>query len=260
MLTGGLVSISFRSMEPRAIVTMVAKAGLKGIEWGGDIHVPHGDIRRARDVREMTLDAGLVPCSYGSYYRAGEPAGDNNPEFGTVLDSTNTLEAPVVRVWCGRRASDQADDDYRKRVVDDLEKIGETARERDVVVACEYHANTLTDTNESARKMFREIASDNVIPYWQPPGGMTHAEQTEGLKALLPTLGNLHVFHWEMVDGKRERKPLAQGREHWIEWLQLAARTGRNHWALLEFVRNDSQEQFAQDAQTLKAWLAECAE
>lgn len=257
MLKSGLVSISFRSMDPRAIVTMVADAGLEGIEWGGDIHVPHGDVRRARDVRAMTEDAGLVPCSYGSYYRAGEPASNGNPEFDAVLESTQALGAATVRVWCGKQASESADRDYRKRVVDDLDRVGELAGAEHVTVACEYHANTLTDTNESAQRMFKEISSDNVVPYWQPPGNMTHEERTDGLRALLPNLANLHVFYWETIDGKRERRPLAEGKEQWMPWLELAATTGQDHWTLLEFVRDDSQQQFAEDAKTLKNWISE---
>ena len=48
MIHTGLVSVTFRKLEPAEIVDLVKQAGLQGIEWGGDIHVPHGDIQRAK--------------------------------------------------------------------------------------------------------------------------------------------------------------------------------------------------------------------
>ena len=46
----GLVSITFRRLNPLEIVSLVAENGLTAIEWGGDIHVPPGKLKLARDV------------------------------------------------------------------------------------------------------------------------------------------------------------------------------------------------------------------
>ena len=35
----GLVSISFRNESPKAIIDASKAAGLRAIEWGGDVHV-----------------------------------------------------------------------------------------------------------------------------------------------------------------------------------------------------------------------------
>jgi 3-dehydroshikimate dehydratase len=49
MIHPGLVSVTFRKLTPVEVAGLVKKGGLKSIEWGGDIHVPHGDLaRRAR--------------------------------------------------------------------------------------------------------------------------------------------------------------------------------------------------------------------
>ena len=66
MITTGLLSVTFRKLTPPEIVGLVRQAGLAGIEWGGDIHVPHGNLDRAREVRQMTLDAGITIAAYGS--------------------------------------------------------------------------------------------------------------------------------------------------------------------------------------------------
>ena len=73
VLTAGLVSISFRRKTPGQIVSLCERAGLRAIEWGGDVHVPAGDERRAREVLALTRSAGLSVCSYGSYYRLDQP-------------------------------------------------------------------------------------------------------------------------------------------------------------------------------------------
>lgn len=257
MIHSGLVSISFRKMSPAGIVAMTAAGGLEGIEWGGDVHVPHGDLPTARAVRAMTEDAGLRVPSYGSYYRAGEPAVDANPDFQAVLESAVALGAPVIRVWCGKRGSAGADEAYRATVTADLDRIGEMARRAGIAIGCEFHGGTLTDTNASAMALFRGLHSANVHPYWQPPGGQSMDYCRDGLTALLPRLLHVHVFHWTEVAGKRERRPLAEGSAPWAEWLRLVAGTGRDHWALLEFVRDDSPAQFAEDAKTLRTWLAD---
>ena len=54
MFISGLVSVSFRKESPEAIVAAAAQAGLQGIEWGGDIHVPCGDIENAKRVSALT--------------------------------------------------------------------------------------------------------------------------------------------------------------------------------------------------------------
>jgi sugar phosphate isomerase/epimerase len=256
MIFPGLVSISFRPLSPQDIVALAKRGGLRGIEWGGDVHVPHGDVAQAEAVRRMTLDEGLEVSAYGSYYRAGETGGDN-PDFDAVLASAKALGAPVIRVWCGRRGSADADAAYRDTVIADLERIGEKAQAEGITVGCEFHGGTLTDTNESAIALYEALQCDSVLPYWQPPVGAPQEYRLAGLRALLPKLCNLHVFYWVTVDGKRERCPLAEGREDWMPFLELAASTGRDHWAMLEFVRDDSPDQMVADARTLRDWIAE---
>ncbi len=105
MIRPGLVSVTFRKLTPREIVTAAVQAKLQGIEWGGDVHVPHGKIDVAREVAAMTRDAGLAISSYGSYYRLGDEAKDLLPR---VIETAIALGAPVVRVWAGRVGSKDA--------------------------------------------------------------------------------------------------------------------------------------------------------
>jgi len=56
MIVPGWVSITFRSLTAERIIALVRQAGLSAIEWGGDIHVRHGDTGRAREVRRLTAN------------------------------------------------------------------------------------------------------------------------------------------------------------------------------------------------------------
>ena len=258
MIRGGLVSITFRKLSPRAIIDLVTRANLIGIEWGGDVHVPHGEIRVTRDVAQMTRDAGLLVASYGSYYRVGVSEADGLA-FARVLESAIALGAPTLRVWAGNRGSADADESYRAAVIEDARRIAVLAHAAGITVSFEYHRNTLTDTNASAHRLLEEVGHPNVRTYWQPPVAMSPAECLLGLDAVSDYLSNVHVFQWVATSPATaaDRRPLAEGAGVWRQYLERIAATDRAHFALLEFVRDEAPEQFLADARVLSAWLAE---
>ena len=65
----GLVSVSFRGLAPEAIIDLAAECGLGGVEWGGDVHVPCGDLRRA-------VRGGLRAFETGGHCGPGGRRGD----------------------------------------------------------------------------------------------------------------------------------------------------------------------------------------
>ena len=246
MIRSGLTSITFRKLSPREIVHIVVEAGLDAIEWGGDVHVPHGDTARAREVGAMSRDAGLATPSYGSYYHVGlrEPV-----PFEDVLETAAALEAPMIRVWPGRKGSAESDEDYRKMVVEDAQRIAEIAACNGAKIACEYHPNTLTDTAESAARLLEEVGRENFGSYWQPHGLLV-GQMLEAIAAIGDRLANVHVFHWG-----EGRLPLAEGEGVWTRCLRKIAQIPGDRYALLEFVRDDDPDAFRADAKTLKQWL-----
>lgn len=236
----GLVSVTFRQLRAEEIVALAAEHGMAAIEWGGDVHVPTGELTTAREVADRCADAGVAVEAYGSYYRA---SGD----FGPVLETALALRAPRVRVWAGQRGS--AEETDRAAVVEDLRRVAELAADEGVEVAVEYHANTLTDTLPSALELFAEVPA--LRPYWQPPIGSVVADALAAVPALMPVAA--HVFSWDDTGG---RLPLAAKADLWLPVLaELAALPGTRH-ALLEFVRDDDPAAFAEDAAVLRDWLA----
>ncbi|HBN84294.1 MAG TPA: sugar phosphate isomerase/epimerase [Clostridiales bacterium] len=247
MIKTGLVSVSFRKFSPEKIVEMVKKAGLDAIEWGGDVHVPHGDRQVALDVKKMTKDAGLEIGAYGSYYRVGCEE-KYNLTFDKVLESAVTLEAKVIRVWAGDLASAKADDSTRENLLMETGRIAKAAAEYGIDIAYEFHANTLTDTIDSAMDLMDRRLEKNILSYWQPPIGTTEEEQMNMLDRIEPYLSNIHVYHWV----NRERMALQDGVDGWIRLADKIATVPGDRYAMIEFVKNDTEEQFYEDAKALK--------
>ncbi|MDY7011536.1 MAG: TIM barrel protein [Planctomycetota bacterium] len=251
MIKSGLVSVTFRQLSPEEIVELVAKAGLDGIEWGGDIHVPHGDTKRAGKVRKMTNDAGLNVAAYGSYYKVGHE--EDSVPFESVVDTAVELGAPTIRVWAGSKGSADADDQYRSLIVSESQRIADLAAKAKITVSYEFHERTLTDTRESAVKLLEDVANENIRTYWQPPSKWEPDQCAEGLQAVLPWLTNVHAYYCDRATEKS--LPLAEGKKVWKRYLPIIARTGREHYVMLEFVRDNCPEVFLADAATLKSWL-----
>ena len=68
----GIVSISFRKYTKEEIASYAKASGLDCIEWGGDVHTPHGNVEEAEKTVEITHGCGLDVAEYGSYYVIGQ--------------------------------------------------------------------------------------------------------------------------------------------------------------------------------------------
>ena len=251
MIHPGLASVTFRELSPAQIVDLVGTAGLLGIEWGGDVHVPHGDLARACEVRKITEKAHLKIAAYGSYYHVGH---EELVPFETVLATAKELGAPIIRVLLGKQGSANANQDYLQHVVKESYRISELAAAASIRIACEWHGSTLTDDVAMAVSLLKAVNHEDFRTYWQTPQGMPHSCCLKELEAVRSWLIGLHVFYWHVET--RERLALADGRSEWRQYLARANDAGEL-FALMEFVPDDSPEAFLRDAATLKSWLSE---
>ncbi len=252
-MKAGLVSITFRNRSPEQVIDLCREHALHGIEWGGDIHVPHGDEQVAERVGRLTRDAGLTVQAYGSYYRLGVSR-QEGLEFQSVLASALALGAPVIRVWAGRHGSFDATPDQRRAVVADVMECADLAATQNVVLAYELHSQTLTDTTASALALLNETRHPAIRTLWQPYNGARQEDAEASLEALLPWLQHLHVFHWWPTSA--ERLPLSEGEERWLNYLSLVKAAGLTCPLLLEFVKDDNVDQLRDDAATLHSWIS----
>lgn len=255
-LLPGLVSITFRKLSWEQVLEASVKAGLAGIEWGGDVHVPHGDGDHARRVGEATRAAGLAMPTYGSYLRAGQgpEGGGDVPSFDEVLRSAEGLGAGAIRVWAGLKGSDQTNASERAAVVADLVALCDRAADRDLGVTLEYHRGTLTDTADSTIELLDAADRPNLSTLWQTTNGASDDHSLDNLRRLQTHVLHAHVFDWDK--GMVDQRALSAGADRWGRFLPELAHSGRDErFCLLEFVKGGTLEQFHEDAATLKGWI-----
>lgn len=269
MIKPGLCSIGFAHVPWPEVITQANRVGLTGIEWSA-LHVVTGALDQAREVGRCTRDTGLSTCSYGSYYRAGMSQPDLS--FDAVLDTALALGATTVRVWAGILDAEDCGDRQRELIVRDIVHIADQAARVGVTLGFEYHHGTLTSSPQSTARLMQEVQHEAVRFYWQAPFGRSPKYCLDSLRCLLPRLGNVHVFNWTVGSGlisdqrspelkslvwprDYHRHPLYDGAACWRAYLECASSAPSDHWALLEFTKNDDWQQLAEDARVLVSLL-----
>ncbi len=258
-IKAGMCSVSFRKKSVPEIVELGRHAGLEGIEWGGDVHVPHGDLGTARDTLARCRDAGLDCPSYGSYYRVGVSE-DRGSRFSDVLATAAALEARTIRVWAGATNLEDAAEADVARGVEDTVRIARMAEDEGKTISFEYHNGTYTNTDANAQAFARLVSHPAVRFYWQPPHGQDTEACLDGMRALLDRISNLHVFHWRLRadtggETRIEHLLLEEGVDRWQRFLALLTGVPGEHWAHLEFTRNEDPANTVRDAHVLRGML-----
>ncbi len=257
MLYAGITSVTFRNLKPIEIVKLTSDAGLKGIEWGGDIHVPVGDLINAKEVKKITEESGMSIAGYGSYYRMGGNNKDKNEDKGKdidkdkykddkdyfkyILETAQAINAPTIRVWAGTQGSLDTDSFFREKIIKETFEICEIAKKSNITISLEFHGGTLTDTGSSALQLLKEVNHPSLRTYWQTLDNINYKQRLESLKCILPWLSNIHVFHWE----EHNRLPLEEGMDVWRSYFELIKTDLKDHYAMLEFVKDDDTMSFS---------------
>lgn len=241
----GMTSVTFRNKSAEEIIALCKECFIECIEWGGDVHVPPGDFKNAERIGELTRNAGMSVSSYGSYFKVGT---DSLRDFENVLETAKMLKAPVIRVWCGEKGSENTDDETFGLYVEQLKTMCELSKQESMIIACEFHNKTYNDTAKSALKLLKEVGCANFKTYWQT---LCYNEtDLVNLKELQENIVNLHVFSWNK-NGKRY--PLKKKFKMWQNYIEASRIIKANY--IIEFVKNDSEKHFKKDVLTLKKLL-----
>jgi len=247
MATAGLVSISFRSICPEELIAAAREAGLAAIEWGGDVHSPHGDVARAKEIAAATRAAGLTMPEYGSYYIIGK---SEHSLFSEVVKSAKALGTHVIRVWpCMNMPSDTLSAEDYDRCVKDAQRICDEAA--DMTVALECHPGGLTDEYHTALAFIADVGRDNLKMMWQPNQHRPLEYNLDAIRALYPYIVGVHVFFWK----RKERFPLKDGESDWKRYIELLR--GKDIPFMLEFMHDNNIKTLKETAGTLLKWLKE---
>ena len=249
----GLVSVTFRNRNIDDILTMCCENRLEAIEIGSDVHAPKDDIGNCEKIRDAAEKAGVRIISYGTYYRLGEQT-DPEKTFGEYLRAAEALGAPNLRIWAGTRGSGAVDESERAALTREASLCADIAAEAGRTVSFEFHGGTLTDDPDSALRLMQEVDRENMRLYWQPNQYRDVGFNVASLEKVLDYVSTVHVFAWDARSGECIRYPLADQIDAWKRYLDILASDGREHALLLEFVKDDSAENFAKDAKTLEEW------
>ena len=243
----GVCSITFRNLSIQELIEATKRANLDAIEWGSDVHVIPNDVEHAKKVGDLTKKAGLDVSSCGTYYRVGI---ENKYSFEEILECAIALRAKDIRVWAGRRGSREVESAYFDAVVEDSRRIAQLASDVGIRVSYEYHGKTLTDTVDSALRLLKAVNHENIYIYWQPAINLDVKTRLSNIKAIAPYLTNIHVFNWKKID----RLPLKTGIVEWKRYFEEISQSPSlidSRYYLLEFVKEDSLDQFFEDAEAL---------
>lgn len=241
----GLVSISFRSHTPEEILAAVKDAGLSAVEWGGDVHVPHGDKAAAKRIKALSDSFGISIPEYGSYYAIGK----SDPElFDAVLATAKELGTDIIRVWAGQgKPSDTYSREEYEAAVADAKRICDLSG--DITVALECHPNTLTDEYHTAHRFITDVGRENLKMFWQPNQHRPLEYNIDSIRALLPYIVSVHVFSWR----RKEKFPLAALEIDWLEYIKLLSGKSINY--MLEFMHDGNIETLKETAKVLNSWI-----
>lgn len=248
----GLCSISMRALSPDEIVECAVGAGLTGVEWGGDAHIPPGATAIAERVARRCADAGLECVSYGSYLRAGTTTA---AEIDPVLDAAQALGAPNVRIWCQHGVTPDASERDRDRVVEGVAEITAQAATRGLTTSLEFHVDTLTHTAASALQILDAVDHPTLFTYWQPDWTLSRDALVAEFAAVRGRISHVHACTWRSYE---HRLPLADGAPMWQDVLRSVDAPGawaRPRYVFIEHVVDDAPDQLTRDAATLRSWL-----
>ena len=239
----GLVSVTFRQKTPEEIIELIKKADLHSVEWGGDVHVPNGDIEIAKRVGELTQKAGIEVSSYGSYYNFHSFFHDNikDSSFEGTLASAIALDTKIIRVWAGIKNFEESADEERKLIYDKLKYAVNMADKYGITVATEFHSNTLTNTPEGAEETLYNVPG--LKTYWQPLDDRSLETECEIIKRFGKNIVNAHLSGFQPYASFRDRIGV------YIDYLEKYT---NSHSILIEFVNGEKDEQFFEDAEILK--------
>ena len=256
----GLVSVSFRKKSIKELIKASKECGLDCIEWGGDVHVPMGKVKLARQVRNLTHGGGLKCCTYGSYFGLIYHCDEHFPmPFKKVLKTAKNLNAKTIRVWlgwpfcgCKKGCNIYLCHKHYKKNVEVTKKLCDEAKKYGLTLSIECHFKTFSDDYKDTLRFLNDVNKENLRLNWQPNHAKSFEYNLEALKALRPYVNNVHVFNW---NEKGEKFPLGdeKGVREWTEYIKvLNDENADERVFLLEFMPDGEIASLPNEAKTLQ--------
>lgn len=242
MFDTGLVSVSFRPLEPKSIAELCKENNLKFVEWGSDIHAPCDDKEPLNVIAKIQKEYGITCSSYGTYFRIG--VNDATELYG-YIEAAKILGTDILRLWCGDKNYTDMTAEERKYIISESRKAAKIAEEADVTLCMECHNKTFTNCLEGALELMNAVNSNNFQMYWQPNQFRTLEENLEYADKIAKYVKVIHVFNWE---GKN-KYPLIEAVDIWRKYLSFFDGSQK---LLLEFMPDGKPESLGAETTALK--------
>jgi hypothetical protein len=232
-------------------------AGLEGVEWAAEAHLPPGDRAAAEALMMDTLLSRLSIISYAALYRitAGTEHGLG---FDAILETASALQSPILRLFVGSAPLAHTDPASRGLLVEEIRRLGDRAAERGITICLSFGRGTFLETYEGARDLLSLLDHPFVRLAWEPLPGTKTEEATAAAQGFVGTTSLLLA---RKADRLGRSGPLAEDSEAWSQRLD-AFRAGEtapkmNRFVLLGRIGEENEERLKEDASFLAAMAKE---
>lgn len=242
MFDCGLVSVSFRQLDPNEIIKLCKTNGLAFVEWGSDVHAPCDNAERIDEIVALQEENGITCSSYGTYFRLGVHDTD---ELYAYIKTVKRLGTSILRLWCGEKNFEDMSSDERAFIISESKKAAKIAEDEGVTLCMECHNKTFTNCLCGALELMDAVDSPAFRMYWQPNQYKSEEINLEYAQKIAKYTKVIHVFNWE---GKG-KYPLSEAVEIWKKYLSFF---DGSQMLLLEFMPDGKPETLGAEAKALK--------
>jgi sugar phosphate isomerase/epimerase len=253
----GLCSMSFPDESVEAVIEICKRNKVEALEWSGrDYHLPPGTPEaRVRQVAAICNDAGISLPSYGSYHGVYN---DDPADFAAQLDVAEALGCGVIRVWASHWGDPGELSEMSTEQVDQLVertvKIAEMGQRRGIKVAFEFHTHTPTCGADEVLRVLDQAGHANMYTYFQMLElGRSSVEQN--LEELCRVFSRLAFVHCHWFEDEENTNYMRQGERRWRPLLEQLDTLGYEGPLYLEYYKDYTEEQFADDLAFLREEL-----
>lgn len=241
----GLCSVTFRKKNAAQVVEIAKKAGVGFIEWGGDIHVKTVD--DAREVKSMCDKEGITVSSYGSYFNTADY--DEN-KWVETCEIAHTLGAESVRIWLGRKNSEDTSENEYQKLLENSKKMCAVAKKYNLVICSECHDSTFNNNTDAFLKIRSHIGEDNFRTYFQSRYFRMEYD-LDRIDRTYPYIKDVHVSYRDL---KREQYFKKKNPDYLDTLLKKFRGMNFGGIVMIEFVSYSSEKQFIADVNKLRSY------
>ena len=241
----GLTSTTFKKKSIREVVEAAKKAGVSYIEWGERCHI--NTLEDAREAKLLCDEAGIEISSFGSYYAVG--SGDET-EHKRLCELTKAMGADSIRIWLGKKNSEETDGAEYKTLLEDAKKLCDTATEYGIFICAECHDHTFNNNTDAILKFTAELGRENFRTYYQSRY-FRFEYDLDRIDRTYAITKDVHVSYSEVTREQRFRK---KNRKYLDTILKKFREKNFDGIVMLEFTKRAKVRNLIRDVEKLRKY------